>query len=517
MKLSEESIEFAKKHINKYYDSDFFPKSKIFDNLWMVWPQIKNYLTNVDISDIDTTIPKTFAARKSRGGYRIVHRLEPINAIVYTALAYMIARKIESARMPKELKIACSYRICISDDGDFFEKKNCYTDFNDKSKELSKKYQYVLQTDITDFYNQIYVHRLQNAIETADASLFEISNEIERFILKINSNTSKGIPVGPAASIVFSEALMIDIDNFISNKGFEFTRYVDDIRIFSQEKKDLDKLLEELTTYLYEQHRLNLSSSKTYIYNISEFISKEINNPEEIEIQEQHKLLVDFAEEFSILMGYENNFIDELQLQDLPNENQLKIKYQVLKDLLDKLVQTNKFDLGLIRHILKQARIRRCRNILPILLNNFHFFIPVIREVCLYLDCVLTKETIENNKELIHQILNDSELMNLSFVKYWINWLVIQKINLFDKIYFKSFFNNLDYYWKIKENIALRNITYINSLKINYDNFDIWTRLVILQGIKLLPIAEKKAFLASRQNGMKKSEEFLIKAVGLTT
>ena len=32
-------------------------------------------------------------------------------------------------------------------------------------------YQYILQTDITDFYNQIYVHRLQNAIEAADSSL----------------------------------------------------------------------------------------------------------------------------------------------------------------------------------------------------------------------------------------------------------------------------------------------------------------------------------------------------------
>ena len=52
---------------------------------------------------------------------------------------------------------------------------------------------------------------------------------------------------------------MIDIDNFITNKGFEFTRYVDDIRIFSNSQKDLDKILEELTQYLYEQHRLNLS------------------------------------------------------------------------------------------------------------------------------------------------------------------------------------------------------------------------------------------------------------------
>ena len=514
MKLSEESLEFAKNHIIKYWDSDFFPKSEIFNYLWMIWPQIKNYLSNTDIKDLDTTIPKIFAAPKAKGGYRIVHKLEPINAIVYTALAYTVAEKIESARMPKDLKIACSYRICISADGTFFENRNCYTDFYDKSKELANNYKYVLKTDITDFYNQIYVHRLQNVIETADTSLFEISNEIEKFILKLNSNSSKGIPVGPAASIVFSEALMTDIDNFISNKGFEFSRYVDDIRIFSNDKNLLNKLLEELTTYLYEQHRLNLSSSKTELFEINDFLIKELNNPEEIEIQEQHKHLIEFAEEMTNLLGYDNSYIDELELADLPNEKQIAIKYKVLNDLLVQLVTTKKFDLGLVRHVLKQARIRRCRAILPIVLENFSFFTPVIREVCLYLETILNKETVEIYKEQFHSILNNLELMNLSFVRYWLNWLVIKKIDCFDKYYFQEFFSTQDCYWEIKKNIALKNITFINSLKINYDNYDIWTRLEILQGIKLLPIAERKAFLASRQNGMKKSEEFLIKAIG---
>lgn len=516
MKLTEEAIEFSKNHIMKYTDSDFFPRSPIFDSLWKVWPEIKKYLLNTEISQFETKIPKIFAAPKAKGGYRIVHRLEPINAIVYTSLAYMIANKIEVARKPKDEKIACSYRINISPDGEFFGNEIGYINYYEKSKELSSRYKYILQTDITDFYNQIYIHRLQNTIEIADSSLSEISYEIEEFIKKINSGSTKGIPVGPMASIVFSEALMIDIDEFISNKGFEFTRYVDDIRIFSNDKKELDKILEELTTYLYEQHRLNLSSHKTEIFAMEDFINTELNNPEDIEIQERHKKLIEFTDEMSELFGYPSSFFNDLELEDLPNEKQIKIKYQALEDLLTQIINNKKFNLGLVRHILKQARRWRCRSIIDLILNNFDFFTPTIKEVCLYLDAVLTKDVINTNKERFLNLFIYSDSMNKAFVKYWINWLITKNINSFDIIFFNKYIQKQDLFWEIRRNINLRNYTYINTLKINYDNYDLWTRLEILQGIQLLPKKEKSAFLSSRLNEMKKTEDFVIKAIGFT-
>ena len=146
-------------------------------------------------------------------------------------------------------------------------------------------------------------------------------------------------------------------------------------------------------------------------------------------------------------------------------------------------------------------------------LNNFAFFIPAIIEVCLYLDVVLNGESIKKNKEMIFTILNNLEIMNLSFVKYWIDWLVMKKIEWFDKSYFHEYFNRQDSLFIVRKNIALKNITFINSLKINYDKYDFWSKLEILQGIKLLPNAEKKAFLRSRQSNQKNTEKFLIEAI----
>lgn len=109
--------------------------------------------------------------------------------------------------------------------------------FATQSEELANNYQYVLATDITDFYNQIYLHRLNNAIESANQIPNEVPNDIERFLSTLNNKVSKGIPVGPAASIVLAEAIMIDIDNFLINKGVFHTRYVDDFRIFLIQRK----------------------------------------------------------------------------------------------------------------------------------------------------------------------------------------------------------------------------------------------------------------------------------------
>ncbi len=513
MKLSADSIDFAKEHICKYWDSDFFPKQDCFNDLWKIWDKIKEYLENTEISDFDVSIPRIFAAPKSKGGFRIVHQLEPLNAIIYTALGYMIADKIEQARQPQKNKVACSYRISVSSNGDFFSNKPFYKDFLDKSLELSKKYKFILQTDITDFYNQIYVHRLQNAIEMADSSLAEVSKEIEKFIMRLNSNSTKGIPVGPAASIVFSEALMIDIDNFILDKGFHFTRYVDDIRIFSNSTENLNKLLEELTKYLYENHRLNLSSPKTKIILTSDFVRDELNNPDDVEKQEQHKLLTEIAKKMVEEEGYSNSFIDEIEINHLDTSKQFEVYSKTLCELLESMIKNREFDLGLMRHILKRARIKKCKTILPLVFDNFDFFIPTIREVCNYLDAVLNEKTIKQYKKEIHEILTKSEAINLSFVQFWMNWLISNKIKFIDAYNLRKFFSKQEIIWKIKQSIIQNNTTYINSLKIDYDSYNLWEKLLILQGMKILPKGQVKAFINTKKNGMKKSEEFMMQSI----
>lgn len=178
---------------------------------------------------------------KPKGGFRVVHQLEPIDSVIYTALACEIATAVEAARTPSAEHIACSYRLSVSD-GSYFAGGSGWSDFQ-QTESLADTYENVLVTDITDFYNQIYLHRLNNAIELSNSNLKPLADDIENFLATLNNKASQGVPVGPAASIVMAEAVLIDVDSFIKDQGVHHTRYVDDFRIFFNSVRELYSVL----------------------------------------------------------------------------------------------------------------------------------------------------------------------------------------------------------------------------------------------------------------------------------
>ncbi|MEQ2355168.1 hypothetical protein [Pseudoalteromonas piscicida] len=63
-KLTEDSVEFAKKHIQHYYDSDFFPKGFEFEAIWHCWDDVKQYLLGSNIGKLRTKHPLTITFKQ---------------------------------------------------------------------------------------------------------------------------------------------------------------------------------------------------------------------------------------------------------------------------------------------------------------------------------------------------------------------------------------------------------------------------------------------------------------------
>lgn len=419
MKLPGESFEFAKKHIENYYDSDFFPKPLEFRAIFSLWDEVKAYLCTNDVNTFIVECPLAYAVPKHSRGYRIAHQLDPMNSLIYTAFAHFIAEDVEKNRIPVDEKVACSYRINLDANGNFFAKGTGYNDFATKSLELAKTYNFVLQTDITDFYNQIYLHRLQNSIAICSPKLKVISGEIERFIIDINNKVSKGVPVGPAASIIMAEVLLSDIDQFILTKGYEYTRYVDDFRIFSNSNFDLKFLIHELTNYLYDNHRLTLEGSKTKIFETSKFIKNELLDPEAIEKEEVEKEINKLNLR---VINFYSEFEDILSETEVSSDDKFKAQGEAFKKLMHEILSKDYFDLGLARHILRRSKKLRSRAIIPQLLDNLDYFAPAIRDVILYLDSVTNEKMIEMNKDRFIALLDKSEAIKFPYFKYWMEY-----------------------------------------------------------------------------------------------
>ena len=482
-KLTEDSLEFARKHIEKFYDSDFFPKTFEFEAIWHCWDEVKSELSSKNIDKLSISNPRTLTSKKPKEGFRIVHQLEPINSLIYTALVHSVAEKIEQARVDINKKVACSYRIKIND-GSFFSNNNGFLNFSTQSKELANTYQYVLATDITDFYNQIYLHRLNNAIQSANQIPNNIPEEIERFLSKLNNKASKGIPVGPAASIVLAEAIMIDIDNFLINKGVFHTRYVDDFRIFSDSKEKLTSILEELTLYLYHNHRLTISSEKTKIIETEKYINEIMNNHYELE-------KVQLFEKLEIF----NPYSGEVEEIEVPIEDEVAVANGQFEKLAENVINRPFLDFGLSRALVRKAKSFKIKELSEFIFEHFEFFSPIINDICLYLSSITDTEFINANRERLINI-SKSEIMNRSLVRLWFEWYIANNSELLKIPELSSFiFNSKNLVSKAQAAIICKNQAWVREHRSKLQEFGNWERRAILYSAKVLARDERDNWL----------------------
>lgn len=479
--LTEAALEFAKEHIDRYYDSDFFPKPAEFEALWHQWGDVKQELMSKNVSKLWVTPPRAMTIAKPRGGFRVVHQLEPVDAVIYTALAYEIAMSIESARIAAPERVACSYRFDVAD-GSFFAGGSGWTDFQSKTEELVGSFSHVLVTDITDFYNQIYLHRLNNAIESANPALKPFAGEIENFLLTLNSKSSQGVPVGPAASIIMAEAVMIDVDLFLRSQGVEHTRYVDDIRLFSDSPRELLKVLERLTLYLYENHRLTVSSEKTELLESEAFTAKHLHN----HYADEKSELLESLEGFN---PYSDDY-DETDYDDTADEPD-----DELIEAIERVINYEHLDLGLARSVIRTARRNSISVIAEHLLENFDFFAPVVNDVVLYLQEVTDSDLAKDLCPYLEAIA-DSPALDSQLVRFWIEWHVAQypeymaSPRLQQLIYGGSNIDN-----QALAAITTKNVAWVRSHKALIYNLGGWGRRAVLNASRVLPSDERTHWL----------------------
>src|SRR5690606_9359190 len=104
----------------------------------------------------------------------------------------------------------------------------------------------VIFTDIADFYQRIYFHRLETSLNVATGNK-GVKRFIEKTIKTIRSRQSFGIPVGGTASRLLAEAVLADTDSALLDAGYQFTRFVDDFRILVFGEQDSYEVLSFLS------------------------------------------------------------------------------------------------------------------------------------------------------------------------------------------------------------------------------------------------------------------------------
>lgn len=417
--LSNASLEWALKHLERYGDSDFFPKAFEFSAIRHCWNDMLPQLLAIDFSNYAPRPSRRILVPKPNGTFRVVTQLDPIDSVIYAAAVQECAVAVEAWRIPKDQNISCSYRIEPTADGGLFEPGNGWLNFRKQSRVFAASGQFpvVLLADIADFYNQASQHRIENALEQAGISR-DRAKAVEDYLNLISAKQSRGVPVGPAASIILTEACLGDVDSFLIRKGLTHTRYVDDFRIFCRSHDEAITVLHDLTKYLYTSHRLILNDSKTSIYEVETFVNDHLSDPEE---EEERRKLQNIREQiqnmFDQIGDYEFDEENEA-VEDFLDDDDLKTAMRTnLQALFDECVTDEKLSLGIARYLLKRASGLRTNVLSNSVFTNLPKLAPVFRQVAKYLS--QTKSASRRRGNDLVDFLTQHPLGRLDYCRVW--------------------------------------------------------------------------------------------------
>ncbi|MGJ8550920.1 RNA-directed DNA polymerase [Winogradskyella wichelsiae] len=150
-----------------------------------------------------------------------------------------------------------------------------YKNFDDDGfpeNDLLIRSNYIAKADISNCYPSIYSHSISWAlVGKTEAKLKskptfknEWFNKYDELSRKIKNNETNGILIGPHTSNLISEIVLVAIDLEMENKGYRFTRYIDDYTCYVETYNDAEQFFIDLSVEL-KKFELSLNHKKSEI------------------------------------------------------------------------------------------------------------------------------------------------------------------------------------------------------------------------------------------------------------
>lgn len=334
--LTDDELENSFQAIKHHGYSTLVPEPLEWTHICRNWDEIRAAIQKLDLDTYEPYKAMKIFAPKNRATIRIVHVLHPQDLIIYTALVLIVKNNIEKNRISKKNHRVFSYRVDFKKSNRLYDSKGAYDAYRDQLRKKGQKtsVKFVGLADIADFYPRIYQHRLENILETIARD--ERGKSVARVLVKklifhLMENNSYGIPVGPFASRVLAEAILIDIDAYLDSSNIDFVRWVDDYNIFCKSEYEAQATLFLLGERLFSYHGLTLQSAKTDIFTKVRFLGEILIKPE-TNLKDRN-----FA--IALLRDVETEYEDELEYDEELDEDEIQETLEEIQslDLLEML------------------------------------------------------------------------------------------------------------------------------------------------------------------------------------
>ena len=192
--------------------------------------------------------------------------LEIDDRIVYQCLVDDIAEVVEPQLIPIQEGVVHSYRYAGNrEDSDMFAgiDEASYKTFQDRVEEIAGRHAYLVVADIAAFYERLYHHVLENLLRGLGAPPETVA-QLMGLLRRMRRGNSYGIPQGLWPSDYIGNLYLDSVDKFLVRRGFEYCRFVDDIRIGVDSIAEGERAIQLLEAQL-EPLGLQLNAGKTQI------------------------------------------------------------------------------------------------------------------------------------------------------------------------------------------------------------------------------------------------------------
>lgn len=508
MKLNKDSLTWAIKHLLKLSDTDLFPRPFELDVIAELGENGLNILESIDLGNYNPGPSRRFIVPKDDLSYRVATQLDPLDSIMLAAIIKQYGSNIELRRRSLKEKSVFSYRFKPDEHGYFYNQdyswnlfwKNCYIN--------SKKHSHAVILDVSDYYNQIYHHTIENQLGESN-----FPNQVIKWVMKLIESTtakvSRGIPVGPHSTHIIAEASFIPIDNSLSARGYKFCRFVDDIIIFADSKNEARTIILDVANILDKQQRLILQKQKTKILTSNELRKHSKEMVEDRPINDFEKDLLTIIKKYSQGNPYAVVYLGKISEDDLKQFNK-----EIIEKIFEDYLKEEDPDFIRLRWFIRRLSQIGHPAAVDYCIKNLDSMIPALSDICHYFVSVCNKQTIDwatIGKDLLtildHEIIKSNEFFQISIYSLFNRRPELNHINKLIKRYsavsphlrreiILSCYKNQDADW-------------IRELKEQYSSMDSWNKRAYLISSSILPSEERRFFLKAVKRE-DKLEELLI-------
>jgi Reverse transcriptase (RNA-dependent DNA polymerase) len=492
--ISEASVRRAINHLGSFGDTDLFPRL----------PEMRCFLERpgtiakdcerlnigqyAPVSAIETLTPKSWL------GFRIAHQLTAADNVIYLAALLDCAPNLESARLPKDDNEAFAYRFAEGESLRLFEPARGYHQWLAYLSEFGGPFaedRPAIVTDIADFYQRIYFHRIENVLQDAGCPKGP-SELVKKDIKSTRARQSYGLPVGSAASRLLAECLLNDTDMLLKNMGVKFTRFVDDFRIEIPAGMEAHSILCRLAEHLMVTEGLSLNVTKTKMTSL-----KEIRRSSKARLQDVFTTAEMEKMQAFITLSYGDD--DEIQDEDIVANPSISAEF--LLEKLDEIGDKKGVDLSVFKAVLRALRFLPGIDAIRLLEKHADLLYYVPREFCLVLSAASKQEAFagETVKARVMELLAMPPYSDLAFVRSWLLYLFVDgtlPVNLLD---WQSFDFNRSVIER-RSHFFFRGLAndrpFFRALKTQLGSLSEWDKPAALMAGMCLPFDEYKHWLA---------------------